>query len=270
VLIERNHLTAPPDVGPGWPFRLRVHALGGFALVRDGQPLRFSGKAQQRPLDLLKLLVASGGQEVDSQSLTDALWPDADGAAAKTSFDSTLFRLRKLLDVDDVLVLAGGRLSLARGLAWSDVAALERAIEQAALSRDPDIGAVQAAAQRLLRAYGGPLLGSEEAAWVLRPRDALRARFIGALTRLGERLELAGAWDGASALYRRGLEADNLAESLHRGLIRTLAAAGQQAEALNAFRRCRDLLSVVLGVRPSAETEGLQREILAGRLGPPT
>ena len=100
-------------------------ALGGFELTRDGQPMRFTGKAQQRPLDLLKLLVALGGSDVDSQQLMAALWPDADGDAAKTSFDTTLFRLRKLLDVDNALVLSAGKLSLARSLAWTDVWALE-------------------------------------------------------------------------------------------------------------------------------------------------
>ncbi|MCL4762111.1 MAG: hypothetical protein KJ018_10125, partial [Burkholderiales bacterium] len=35
------------------------------------------------------------------------------------------------------------------------------------------------------------------------------------------------------------------------------------AEALVAFRRCRELLSVVLGMKPSAETERLYREITA-------
>ena len=36
TLIEKNALAAPPDAGPAWPFRLRVRALGGFELIRDG------------------------------------------------------------------------------------------------------------------------------------------------------------------------------------------------------------------------------------------
>ena len=73
-------------------------------------------------------------------------------------------------------------------------------------------------------------------------------------------------WPTAIDVYRRGLEADNLAESFYRGLMRSLAATGDQAEALNAFRRCRELLSIVLGVKPSAETDRLSREIAAGRI----
>jgi DNA-binding SARP family transcriptional activator len=224
--------------------------LGGFELTRDGAPMRFTGKTQQRPLDLLKLLVALGGEDVDTQQLTAALWPDADGAAAKTSFDTTLFRLRKLLDVDSAIVLAGGKLSLARSVAWTDVWSFEAALGSAS-------------AHRLLELYRGPLLGTEEAPWIAKPRDVLRARFMRALSGHGETLERRGDWAGAIDIYRRGLEADNLAESFYRGLMRALAATGDKAEALNVFRRCRELLSIVLGVKPSAETERLHQEIVA-------
>ena len=268
MLIERNGLVAPAAAGPAWPFRLRIRALGGFELVRDGEPVRSTGKAQQRPRDLLKLLVAQGGADVDSQALMAALWPDADGAAAKTSFDTTLFRLRKLLDVDAALELAAGKLSLSRSLAWTDVWALDAALaasQDAAEAGASDAATTAGAARRLLDAYPGPLLGAEDPPWIAKPRDALRARFMRTLLRLGERIEAQGDWATAVDIYRRGLEADNLAEPFYRGLMRALAATGEQADAINAYRRCRELLSIVLGVKPSAETEQLRQEIVAGR-----
>jgi LuxR family maltose regulon positive regulatory protein len=253
---------------------VRVRVLGGFELQRDGQTVRSPGKAQQRPLDLLKLVVALGGEQVDSHQVTAALWPDADGAAAKTSFDTALFRLRKLLDVENALVLAGGKLTLTPSLVWTDVRALGAALDAAhaavagrgaggSSDGQSEAGAAQAAA-RLLDAYPGALLGDEEAGWIAKPRDALRARFTRALSRLGERLEQRADWAAAAEIYRRGLEADNLAESFYRGLMRALAASGDQAEALTVYRRCRELLSIVLGIKPSAETERLHREIVAG------
>ena len=119
-------------------------------------------------------------------------------------------------------------------------------------------------AHRVLAAYPGPLLGADENAWIVKPRDALRARFVRTLMRLGEQLEGQRDWERAIDVYRRGLEADNLAESFYRGLMRALAATGDRAEALSAFRRCRELLSIVLGIKPSAETDRLYREIAAG------
>jgi LuxR family maltose regulon positive regulatory protein len=257
MLIERHALVAPDDAAPQWPFRLRIRVLGGFELARDGEPMRFTGKAQQRPLDLLKLIVSLGGKDVDAEYLMATLWPDADGAAAKSSFDSALFRLRKLLDVDNSIELTSGNVSLARRLVWTDVWALDAALNNAGSGGDPPASA----ARRLLDAYPGPLLGADESPWIVKPRDALRARFVRALLNLGEQLEHAGDRASAIDVYRRGLEADNLAESFYRGLMRTLAASGDRAEALNVFRRCRELLSIVLGIKPSAETERLYREI---------
>jgi DNA-binding SARP family transcriptional activator len=261
ALIERNGLSPPAGACSAWPFRLRVKVLGRFELVRDGQALRFSGKLQQRPLDLLKFVVACGARAVDSQQAMAALWPDADGAAAKASFDATLFRLRKLLDVDQAITLSGGKLSLTNDIVWTDVRALEGAIEAAQGVGEDAAGELSMAAMRLVEAYPGALLGDDESPWIAKPRDALRARFTRTLMHLGEILERRGHWSEAVDLYRRGLEADNLAEAFYRGLMRSLVARGEHAEALNAYRRCRELLSIVLGLKPSAETERVYRQI---------
>jgi len=266
MLIQRHGLVAPVDACAQWPFRLRIRVLGGFELVRDGESMRFTGKTQQRPLELLKFVVAAGGKHVDAEYLTATLWPDSDGAAAKSAFDSALFRLRRLLDVDNAIELTSGKLSLARALVWTDVWALDAAFAYASGAE----AAPATAARRVLDAYPGPLLGGEENAWIAKPRDALRSRFVRALMELGATLERAGDWANAIDVYRRGLEADNLAESFYRGLMRALAANGDHADALNAFRRCRDLLSIVLGMKPSAETDRVYREIVEAQGGPPS
>ncbi len=269
LLIQRNQLRAPVDASAAWPFRLRISALGGFSLQRDGESLSFSGKAQQRPLELFKFIVASGGRGVESKEAMAALWPEADGAAAKMSFDTTLFRLRKLLDVDNALVLSGGQISLASDVCRTDIQVLEQVFVAAdrfgeeSSSSHPGLVSI---ACRLLEVYRGPLLGSEDAAWIAKPRDVLRARFVRSLMKIGARLEAAQEWPQAIDVYRRGLEADNLAEPFYRGLMRSLAATGDYAEALNAFRRCRELLSIVLGVKPAHETETLRRQIVSRQI----
>ena len=72
---------------------------------------------------------------------------------------------------------------------------------------------------------------------------------------LGQRCERAGRPEAAIALYRAALEQDNLAEELYQHLIACHLARGDSAQALNAYRRCRELLSIVLGLKPSARTE---------------
>jgi hypothetical protein len=43
-----------------------LRTLGDFVVVREGVPLVSKGKAQKRPLEMLKALVALGGRNVDA------------------------------------------------------------------------------------------------------------------------------------------------------------------------------------------------------------
>lgn len=76
----------------------------------------------------------------------------------------------------------------------------------------------------------------------------------------GAWLEQSGRTAEAAQIYERGIQQDNLAESLYRGLMRCHLAAGQASEAIRVYRRLRELLSVVLSVSPDAQTEALYRQ----------
>ena len=221
--------------------------------MRDGVPLVSKGKAQKRPLDMLKALVALGGRNVDASMLTAQLWPDAEGDDAKTSFDSGLYRLRKLLGVDGALTLAEGKLSLnpqrrlarrvgVRAGARCD-AARRRGGARAA------IAVISSASKRprhgRCRCATGCRRGSRAPCW---PRAGARS---------------AARLRAARALYERALELDNLAEAVYRRLMVCQRELGDPAGALTTYRRCRELLSIVLGRKPAAETEAIRARLAA-------
>lgn len=242
---------------------LRIFALGQFSLLRNGQPVVFSRKVQKRPLDLLKMLIAQGGTRADTAPILAALWPDAEGDAAKVSFDSNLHRLRKLLDVDDAVKLSEGRLSLSPDKCWVDVWAFEKAVSDidAAIrgGGEPVRGDLATLAAELLRHYTGHFIDSESGEpWAAAARDRLKSKFLRSVTMLGAALEQARQWEQSTALYARALELDNLAEGMYRRLMICYRELGETNEALNVYRRCREMLSIVLGTRPSAETEAIR------------
>lgn len=105
-----------------------VRTLGDFRVEIDDQPLVFARKAQQKPLDLVKAIVAFGGRHVSADKLCAALWPDSEADAAQNALRATAVRLRKLLGYEDALVVQEGKLSLDEGLVWTDVAALVRTL----------------------------------------------------------------------------------------------------------------------------------------------
>jgi DNA-binding SARP family transcriptional activator len=237
---------------------VKVYTLGRFGLLVDDRPVEFGRKVQQKPLALLKALVALGGREVPEAKLTEFLWPEADGDLAHNSFEVALSRLRKLLGTDEALTLKEGRLSLSNRHCWVDVWAFSRSLGQAEKARKEGNGTV---AIRLfgkaLSLYSGPFLQSEEMTCAASPREKLRGGFLRAVANLGQCYEDSERWEEAVSCYGKGIEADDLAEELYRRLMVCHIRQGREAEALSVYRRCRKTLSSVLGVDPSAETRAV-------------
>ena len=260
-LIGKRALEPGASAPETWPWPIRIHALGRFELVRDGVPVKSGGKAQQRVLDLLKAIVAFGPRGAASDTIASALWPASDGDAAQTALDVTLHRLRKLLELEGAVVVADGRIALNPRCCWVDAFAFEQALD--ACERD---GGELAEAERALALYAGHFLqGDEETPWLLPRRERLRSKFLRCVERCGATREERGEHPAAVELYRRALEVDPLAEGVYRNLMAAYLAAGRRAEALEAYRRCRHMLSVVLGVPPSAETEAMRARVSANR-----
>ena len=259
-MIKRYRLRAPSPDTPDWPWPVRIYTFGEFAVQEAGEPLRGGRKLQRKPLELLKTLIAFGGTNVDAQRLAEAVWPELEGDAAMAAFHAALLRLRKLLKHDGLLQLQEGKLSLDLSRCWVDTVAIEHLF--ATLDSAPEITGPGAAAASLLELYRGDFLsGDEEKPWILPTRERLRRRFLSCVALVGDRLEALQDWAAAIGLYERALAASNLSEDMYRRLMRCHSAQGRHAEAIDTYRRCRELLSVVLSTKPSAETDALYQQI---------
>ena len=93
-------------------------------------------------------------------------------------------------------------------------------------------------------------------------RNRLSGRFQRFVLRLGEHWEGARQWTRAAELYQRGVELDPLAEVFYRRLMICLREQGERVEACEVYLRCRQMLSITLGVKPVAATEAVYRELL--------
>jgi ATP/maltotriose-dependent transcriptional regulator MalT len=271
-LIRRLDLTPTPGTleTEAWPWPLRIHALGRFELLRGGEPLRSSGKAPRKPLELLQVLIALGGEQVSETRLSEVLWPDADGDLAHRSFATNLHRLRKLLGVNDVIEHHEGRVSLNPRRCWVDVWAFERLLARAEVdwkeseaAGEPRCERAEELARNALDLYRGPFLEDlDQEAWPLPVRERLRSRFMRGVESLGQQLERSRSWEEAIACYERALEIDPFVESLYRHLMLCRAELGRLGEALATYDRCRELLERVFGVEPSPETEMLRKQLV--------
>jgi DNA-binding SARP family transcriptional activator len=264
-LIRRRDLfpESPPLEMDNWPWGMKVHTLGRFELVKDGELLSFHGKAQKKPLDMLKILISLGGKDVTEDILTDSLWPEADGDAAHSAFSTTLLRLRQLIGHDKAIRLTEGKVSLAPRYCYLDTWAFERFLTDAdnAFKAKKNEEASRLAEKGLALYEGQFLPGDTTSSWAISMRERLRSRFIRSIGRLGAYWEGVGSWDKAIECYQRALEVDGLAEEFYQRLMVCYGKQRRYAEALAVLDRCRSTLLNVLGVELCPKTEAIYNSL---------
>lgn len=260
-LIVRHGIAPPDRLTASWPWPIAVRAFGRLELSFHGETHKSAGKAQKRPLMLLEALLAAGAAGKAHGSLASQLWPDVDDP--KAALNVTVHRLRKLLGDDRAVTVTAGQLLLDHDRVWSDVRAFLELCEETEALAGGEIGAgaLTNLSDTALALYRGPFCADREEAWLAAPREGFRRRFLGLVGRLGDLLERRQEWSAAHHLYSRALESDPLAEAAYRGLMRCAHARHDTVGALSVYRRCRDMLSILLGRSPSAETEALAVEL---------
>jgi len=269
MIRERNLMPElPPWHLENWPWSLKIFTLGRFAILKDDKSVRFTKKIQQKPLDLLKALIAFGGRDVGEHLLTDALWPEADGDLAHQSFASNLHRLRQLLGFEKAILRQENQLTLDEKYCWVDIRAFEHLLEIAdARWKAGEIENSVELIEKAIGFYKGPFLGQEvEQPWSMDISERLRSMFLRSVKKLGTYWMEKGQLEKALVCYQKGLEVDRLAEEFYQGLMACYHQLGRQTEALSTYHRCKKALSTSLGIEPSSKTEALYKTVIT----PPT
>ena len=218
---------------------------------------------------LFACLVAEQGRPVPRDELAEALWGEAPPATWEKALTVLVSKLRGLLaecglDGAKVLTSAFGcyRLHLPEGT-WVDVIAAADAVTEAeaALAVD-DLEHAKAVATQAA-SWARPLfLSGEEGDWIDAERRELSDILRRALSCLAEACLRLGDEVEAAKWAQETIALEPYRESGYRHLMAAHAAAGNRAEALRVYERCRQLLATELGAYPSPETESIYRELL--------
>ncbi|HET8751486.1 MAG TPA: BTAD domain-containing putative transcriptional regulator [Gaiellaceae bacterium] len=215
--------------------------------------------------------------------LAQLLWGDELPATWEKALRVLMTKLRALLeecgiDGSSALTSAFGcyQLTLPPDT-WIDVDAAASAVERAeadlASGSFDDACAEAATAAELARRS---FLPGEDGQWVEDQRRDLRDLLVRALECQRDASFAAGKFGDALRYANEIIELEPFRESSYRALMQAHAAAGNPAEALRVYERCRRFLADELGVYPSPETEAVYLEILrnppstsasVGRLG---
>jgi LuxR family maltose regulon positive regulatory protein len=260
-LVQKRGLEpeSPPVEAEAWPWPIKIRTLGRFEVLRNDEPVRFARKVQRKPLALLKALIIFGGHGVREELVMDALWPDAEGDAARVALASALHRLRGLLGREQAVLRQEGRLSLDGRLCWVDVWAVERLLGRAETAGNhPEL------IRKAAGLYRGAFLDERE---VELPQatamvESLRRRLLRQLVRVGRQCEQANPKEAVD-WYEEALRVDPCAEDVCRSLMTAYDRLECSAEVVATYQRCRAALAALRGLAPSAATQGLFRALSA-------
>lgn len=255
-IVKRQGLAAPEQFTANWPRPIEVRVFGKMEVLFDGEVATAKGKSQQRLLKLLKLLLIAGKSGKTQSSLIGSLWPEAEDG--RSALSVATHRLRKLLKSDEAIIVSGGRISVNMKLIASDLFAFDDFCERVDnLPADSPVNHIVQLSNELLGIYRGLLCDGEEDTWLLPARERTHQRFLAVATNLGMSLEAKQQWSQARDLYLRALSIESLSEVVYRSLMRCAHAQNDPSAAFSAYRRCRESLSILLGKKPSEETEKL-------------
>ena len=248
---------------------LKVFLVGRVAIESERGVIeedRFPGRQGRL---LFAYLVAEQGRPVPRDELADALWGEAPPATANKALGVLASKLRGLLadagiDGGKALTSAVGsyRLNLPDET-WVDVIAAADDLRDAenALATD-DFDQARKLGLEAASLARAAFLPGEEGAWVDGKRRELTDIHRRALSCLAEASLRTGDEAEAANWAEETITLDPYRETGYRQLMAAHAAAGNRAEALRVYERCRQLLATELGAYPSPETESIYRELL--------
>jgi DNA-binding SARP family transcriptional activator/basic membrane lipoprotein Med (substrate-binding protein (PBP1-ABC) superfamily) len=248
---------------------LKVFLAGRIAVEVEGAVIderHFPGRQGRL---LFAYLVVEHARAVPRDELADVLWGDAPPATWDKGLSVLVSKLRAVLadvgvDGANALTAAFGcyRLDLPDGT-WVDVLAAESAAKDAegflAAGELESAREAAALAESLARET---FLPGDDGPWIEAKRRELAGVRARALGTLGDASLASGGTADAVRWAELAIEAEPFRESGYRRLMEAHVAAGNRAEALQVYERCRHLLAEELGTYPSPETEAIYRSLL--------
>jgi LuxR family transcriptional regulator, maltose regulon positive regulatory protein len=200
---------------------------------------------------------------VQQDAICAALWPDTrDLIAARKNLESTVGRARKLVG-EEVIKVADGRVALDTAVVGCDAQVFSYTCgrisglpKTASASLDLSFYVT-----RLQEAYKGEFLPGEDASWVEAARQHLKNIFVRGTSHLCSVLEIAQRYSEVIELLEQAVGREPLAEELYGRLMQAYVLEGRRAEALHTYRRCKQCLSLILGMPPSPRIERIKVEL---------
>ena len=240
-------------------YTLRVQTLGQEVIERDGERIPSTTWKATKAREMFLYMLFH--PRITREQICLGLWPDSSTSRGRSSFHTTVYRIRRALG-DNVISFDDGVYMLNPEVeVWCDATELERLAGQARLfpPRDPRTEDLWGRAVDL---YQGDFLPSLDADWVYSRRDSLQETYLDALLGLGECMKARSDYRSAIVTYKRALTIDPYREDIHRAIMICYARLGEKKQIQTHMRELQELFLHELRLSPSAETVTLAANLL--------
>lgn len=246
----------------------RVYVCGRVTIERCERVLADAALAGPQGRLLFAFLATRRNQPISKTQVIDALWGSRTPPSADTTINAITSKLRSALRTLGIPAPHGiatevGTYQFLVPNAWIDLEHARIAIDRAegALRRDapqqawPDANVAAAIASQ-------SFLPDEQHPWVQRQRETIGRVLRRALLVLSAVSTRNGEYELGIQHAAEALAAEPFDELACQALMRAHAAAGNRAEALRVYAKCRQLFRDELGATPSPQTEAVFLQIL--------
>lgn len=201
--------------------------------------------------------------------LAGLFWGDSSEKRARSCLSTTLWRLRKILEPDQVptgtylVTTSTGEIGFNNESDhWLDVDVFENQVNHVLAKPYESLESVEAEQlQAVLSLHKGELLEEFYHEWALRERERLRSLYLSGQIQLMNYYRYHSAYDQGLTCARNILSLDPLREEIHREMMRIYCKCGQRPQALKQYEACIKILDMELGVPPMEETQILYDQI---------
>ncbi len=251
----RSRAMVVPFAGP----QMHIFGLGSMKVIIDHNLISGSDWGTIIARDLFYLLL-SHPEGLTKEAIGAIFWPDVGESDMKFRFKNNIYRLRRALG-QDVIVLHEDLYYFNNTLDYEyDVESYQKAIEAAQTSNclDEKVGHYQAA----LSLYKGPFLPYIDGNWALPEGERLVMSHLEALMALA-RIYLQNQ-QHTKALHccQRALAEDACFEIAYRVIMQIYAMMGNRAAVTRQFKLCQKILKQEINMSPSVETITLYSSLI--------
>lgn len=252
--------------------KIMITTLGKFNIRLTNSKLDSNWRSSKKPIQMLKLLIASDGAYINKSYIFERIWPHAQGNDANNNFSTTLYRLRHLLGSQDAVIMDGGTISLNTEIVWVDLfeyAGYLYKVDSLLQSSRDNFKKISKLTNTTLDMYNDTFLPNDpDLPWVIQVRVRLKSEALGVLLTLAVYWEKQYAYklnseyaQKAISCYRKMIDIEPLSESSYYALMRVYIDINYNADAIATFHCCRKASFNTMGDRPGQKIINLYNSI---------